>query len=123
MPEQAIAVQTRRRGFAAMDPERQRVIARKGGKTAQTRGSAHRFTSEEAQRAGRKGGIAVSQNRNHMAEIGRRGGKARGGTEESQHGFSQQPMQEQQHEPASLQPSESGYESVSTRRNVHSYQI
>lgn len=67
-----------RRGFASMSPERQREIARKGGKTAQERGSAHRFTSEEAQQAGRKGGIAVSKDRQHMADIGRRGGKARG---------------------------------------------
>lgn len=67
-----------RRGFASMSQEHQREIARKGGQTAQGRGSAHRFTSEEAQHAGRKGGLAVSKNRGHMAEIGRRGGKARG---------------------------------------------
>jgi uncharacterized protein len=41
------------RGFASMDPERQREIARKGGAT-------------------------VSQNRAHMAEIGKRGGEASG---------------------------------------------
>lgn len=40
-----------RRGFAAMDPEQQREIARKGGE-------------------------AVSQNREHMAAIGRKGGQA-----------------------------------------------
>lgn len=67
-----------RRGFASMSQVRQREIARKGGITAQERGSAHRFSSEEAKQAGRKGGLAVSKNRNHMAEIGRRGGKARG---------------------------------------------
>lgn len=44
---------TANRGFASMDPERQREIARKGG-------------------------AAVSQNREHMAQIGRRGGEASG---------------------------------------------
>ena len=46
------------RGFAAMDPERQREIAREGGKAAHARGKAHKFTSEEAREAGRKGGQA-----------------------------------------------------------------
>ena len=64
------------RGFAAMDPERQREIARLGGRTAHQRQRAHRFTSEEARAAGRKGGQTVSQDRDHMAEIGRRGGSA-----------------------------------------------
>lgn len=66
----------RARGFAAMDPERQREIARLGGRTAHARHRAHRFTTEEAQAAGRKGGQVVSQDRQHMAEIGRRGGSA-----------------------------------------------
>lgn len=42
------------RGFAAMDPNEQRAIARKGGE-------------------------AVSQDREHMAAIGRKGGEASGG--------------------------------------------
>jgi len=42
------------RGFASMDPEQQRQIARKGGE-------------------------AVSQNREHMSNIGRKGGEASGG--------------------------------------------
>lgn len=44
------------RGFAAMDPARQREIAREGGKAAHQSGNAHEFTSEEAREAGRKGG-------------------------------------------------------------------
>jgi general stress protein YciG len=59
-----------------MDESRQREIARKGGKAAHQRGTAHEFTPQEAAEAGRKGGKAVSQNRQHMAEIGRKGGKA-----------------------------------------------
>jgi general stress protein YciG len=64
------------RGFAAMDPEKQREIARKGGKAAHQKGTAHQFSSDEAREAGRKGGEAVSKNRDHMAEIGRQGGEA-----------------------------------------------
>ena len=69
------------RGFASMDPERQREIASNGGRAAHERGTAHEFTSEEAREAGRKGGEAVSRDRQHMAEIGREGGKASGGTQ------------------------------------------
>lgn len=47
------------RGFAAMDPEKQRMIASKGGKAAHAKGTAHEFTPEEARAAGRKGGQAA----------------------------------------------------------------
>jgi general stress protein YciG len=60
-----------------MDPEKQRLIASKGGKIAHQRGHAHEFTPEEAREAGRKGGQSVSRDRKHMAEIGRLGGEAR----------------------------------------------
>jgi uncharacterized protein len=66
------------RGFAAMDPEKQRVIASEGGRTAHLKGTAHEFNTEEARSAGRKGGEKVSQNREHMAEIGRKGGRSSG---------------------------------------------
>ena len=65
------------RGFASMEPEKQRQIASKGGKIAHERGHAHEFTPEEAREAGRKGGEAVSRDRAHMAAIGRLGGEAR----------------------------------------------
>lgn len=45
------------KGFRAMDPERQREIARKGGRAAHIKGTAHQWTSEEARAAGRKGGM------------------------------------------------------------------
>lgn len=67
-----------KRGFASMDPERQKLIASQGGKAAHAKGSAHEFTTDEARNAGRKGGLAVSQNREHMSAIGREGGKSRG---------------------------------------------
>lgn len=69
---------TSTRGFASMDPERQRQIAREGGKAAHIKGTAHEFTSEEARNAGRKGGETVSKDREHMAEIGRKGGRSSG---------------------------------------------
>lgn len=47
---------TSNRGFASMDPERQRAIASEGGRAAHASGNAHEFTSEEAREAGRKGG-------------------------------------------------------------------
>ena len=71
---------TSNRGFASMDRERQREIASLGGRAAHARGTAHEFDSTEAREAGRKGGEAVSQNREHMARIGRKGGEnSRGG--------------------------------------------
>lgn len=66
---------TSKRGFASMDEDKQREIASKGGHAAHEKGTAHEFTPEEAREAGRKGGETVSQDREHMAEIGREGGK------------------------------------------------
>jgi uncharacterized protein len=68
---------TANRGFASMDPERQREIARKGGTT-------------------------VSQNREHMAEIGRKGGEASGfsrsnkANQMNQQNPNQQPLQNEE---------------------------
>ncbi|MBA3672105.1 MAG: hypothetical protein H0W68_08810 [Gemmatimonadaceae bacterium] len=61
-----------------MDRSKQREIASKGGRAAHEKGTAHEFDSSEARAAGRKGGVTVSRNREHMAAIGRRGGEARG---------------------------------------------
>jgi general stress protein YciG len=65
----------KRRGFASMSAERRREIAARGGRAAHEAGTAHQFTSEEARRAGKKGGQSVSRDRTHMAQIGRNGGK------------------------------------------------
>lgn len=51
-----------KRGFAAMDPEKQREIASEGGRAAHEKGTAHEFDSEEAREAGRKGGKASRGN-------------------------------------------------------------
>jgi len=62
------------RGTAAMDPQTRKEVARKGG-LAVSRNRQH--MSE----IGRKGGQSVSKNREHMAKIGRKGGAAsRGGS-------------------------------------------
>ena len=66
------------RGFASMDRDKQREIASRGGKAAHAQGRAHEFTTDEARAAGRKGGEAVSRDREHMAMIGREGGQRRG---------------------------------------------
>jgi general stress protein YciG len=49
----------RKRGFAVMNPEQVRELARRGGASAHRLGTAHEFTSEEARAAGRKGGSAT----------------------------------------------------------------
>lgn len=85
------------RGFAGMDEDKQREIAAQGGRAAHESGNAHEFSSEEAREAGRKGGEAVSQDREHMSEIGQKGGQQRqddsgnrGGNQGNQQGGRQQ---------------------------------
>jgi general stress protein YciG len=81
-----------KRGFGSMEDQKQREIASEGGKAAHEKGAAHEWTPEEAREASRKGGEAVSSDREHMAEIGRQGGgvgqggqqSTRGGTSEQQ---------------------------------------
>src|SRR5256885_17230475 len=67
---------TSKRGFASMDPQRKKEIASKGGRAAHEKGTAHEFSPEEARNAGRKGGEAVSRNRDPMSSIGRKGDEA-----------------------------------------------
>ena len=67
----------KRRGFAAMDPEQQREIARLGGQAAHAKGTAHEFTTEEARHVGKLGGWVTSRDRKHMARIGRKGGNVK----------------------------------------------
>ena len=62
--------ESRGRGFAGMDPERQRQISSQGGKAAHQKGTAHEFDSEEAREAGRKGGM-VSGGRRRAREQAR----------------------------------------------------
>ncbi len=66
----------KKRGFATMNPEKRRAIAQQGGRAAHRKGVAHEFSREEAQKAGERGGLVVSRNRAHMAEIGRKGARS-----------------------------------------------
>lgn len=63
------ASRTGARGTAAMDPETRKEVARKGG-LAVSRNRQHMAE------IGKKGGQSVSKNREHMASIGRKGGAA-----------------------------------------------
>ena len=80
---------TSNRGFASMDPEKQREIAAQGGRAAHASGNAHEFTSEEAREAGSKGGKAAHASGNaheftseEAREAGSKGGQARGGSQQ-----------------------------------------
>ena len=57
-PQADVAPLKKRRGFALLSPEQHREICHKGGVAAHRAGTAHEFTAEEAQAAGRKGGKA-----------------------------------------------------------------
>lgn len=64
------------RGFAAMDPERHRLIAQAGGLTAHALGKAHQYTSEEARAAGRIGGKRSGELRAARAAARKQGSEA-----------------------------------------------
>lgn len=71
---------TSRRGFASMDKQRQKAIARKGGMIAHERGTAHKFNSTEAAQAAKMGhqlGSAHEFNTEEARVAGRKGGIAR----------------------------------------------
>lgn len=60
---------TSNRGLASADPETRKAVARKGG-VAVSKNREHMAS------IGRKGGQTVSQDRQHMSQIGRKGGEA-----------------------------------------------
>ncbi len=64
---------TSNRGFASMDPDRQREIASEGGKAAHEKGTAHEFTSEEARKAGSMS-HGNRQSEESRSEVGKQGG-------------------------------------------------
>lgn len=72
-----------KRGFASMDPEKQRAIARKGGESVPREKRSFSQNAELAAQAGRKGGKSVSpSNRSFSRDkdlaktAGRKGGRA-----------------------------------------------
>ena len=79
-----------KRGFAAMDRQKQRQIASKGGQSVPSEKRSFSKDPELAAEAGRKGGQSVSpqarsfsQNRALAAKAGRKGGEARGARAEA----------------------------------------
>ena len=71
------------RGFASMDPEKQRAIARKGGEAVPNEKRSFSQHPDLAAAAGRKGGLSVdpskrSFSRDHSlaSDAGRKGGHA-----------------------------------------------
>lgn len=79
-----------RRGFSAMDKNKQREIASKGGKAAHAKGTAHEFTPEEAREAGRKGGARSRERRLQRQGENQNAGESPGG-----------PPHQQDHTPSS----------------------
>ena len=77
---------TSNRGFASMDPQKQREIASEGGRAAHASGNAHEFTSEEARRAGsmshKNDGNNQSGNGGNQQSGNQQSGGTRGGTPE-----------------------------------------
>lgn len=84
LPTPAELIPTKpRRGFAAMTPERQRELARKGGKSVPDSKRSFSRDPELASRAGRKGGLSVPLAHRNLhrhpelaTEYGRKGGLA-----------------------------------------------
>lgn len=60
---------TSNRGLASADPKTRQEVARKGGEAVSR-------NREHMAAIGRKGGQTVSQDRQHMSQIGRKGGEA-----------------------------------------------
>ncbi len=74
---------TSSRGFASMDPEKQRAIARKGGESVPNEKRSFSQDPLLAAEAGRKGGHSVNPNKRSFSqdhvlasEAGRKGGHA-----------------------------------------------
>ncbi|WP_343052482.1 KGG domain-containing protein [Pseudochelatococcus contaminans] len=82
------AKSTATRGFASMDPEKQRAIASKGGQSVPDEKRSFSQNRKLASEAGRKGGRSVpdekrsfSRDPNLAAEAGRKGGQSPAKTE------------------------------------------
>ena len=83
MTKKPVKAGAKRRGFAAMDADRQREIARKGGESVPGAKRSFSRNPELAAEAGRKGGQNVAPERRSFsrdhdlaAKAGRKGGEA-----------------------------------------------
>ncbi|PLX26281.1 hypothetical protein C0581_04710 [Candidatus Parcubacteria bacterium] len=66
---------TKKQGFATMSPEKRKEIARKGGMTAHSKGSAYKLTSSDRSKGGAKSSGNFKHNPELAREAGRKGGK------------------------------------------------
>ncbi|MBF9266087.1 KGG domain-containing protein [Paracidovorax cattleyae] len=73
------------RGFAGMDPERQREIAAEGGRAAHASGNAYEFNSGEARRAGSMSHGGGNNNQQNSSGSSQNSGGTRGGGSSEQH--------------------------------------
>jgi uncharacterized protein len=89
---------TSNRGFASMDPQRQREIASEGGRAAHASGNAHEFTSEEARKAG-----AMSHKNDGNSQSGGQGGGNQGGGNQGGNGGGTRGGSPEQHAEAGRQ--------------------
>jgi hypothetical protein len=71
---------TSNRGFASMDPDKQREIASEGGRAAHASGHAHEFDSEEARKAGSMSHKNDGNQQSGSSSGGSGGGGSRGGS-------------------------------------------
>jgi len=82
MAENKTQGETSNRGFASMDAEKQRAIARKGGQSVPNEKRSFSQNRRLAAEAGRKGGQEsggnFAHNRERAAIAGRKGGERRG---------------------------------------------
>jgi hypothetical protein len=69
------------RGFASMDPQKQREIASEGGRAAHASGNAHEFNSQEAREAGKQ-----SHKNDGNQQSGGNSGNQGGGNNNGGHG-------------------------------------
>lgn len=58
-----------KRGFAAMDPAKQREIAARGGKAANAKGVGYKWDTKSAQVAGRLGGLVSRGGRGKLPTL------------------------------------------------------
>lgn len=80
---------TSNRGFASMDPQKQREIASEGGRAAHASGHAHEFNSQEAREAGKQSHKNDNQQSGSSGSSSRSGSQSGGGNQGG-HGGSNQ---------------------------------
>ena len=97
---------TSNRGFASMDEEKQREIARKGGASVPAEERSFSRDHALAAEAGRKGGASVpdekrsfSQNHELASEAGRKGGQMSGGNFANDRARAAEGQQAREHAP------------------------